>query len=92
MAIVLIVHIQDKDAVKVKKIDNSLYFSGWEPTRQVTKGKYLLITNKSEGNKTQKEVNNLLGKFYGTLLNNNSSETPERMRKKSLLHNPFPTM
>ena len=72
ITIVPIVNIQDKDAEKVNKIiDNSLYFSVWKRTRQATKGKYLLITNKSVINNAQKEVDNLLGKFYGTLLNNN---------------------
>ena len=89
MAIVLIVKIQDKDAETVKQIiDNSLFFSGWEPTMQATKGKYLLITNKSVVNNAQKEGDSLFRKFYETLLNNDSSETPVRMNKP-LLHNQF---
>ena len=88
-AIVSIVNIQDKNINKVKThIDNSLYFSEWEPTRQATKWNYLLITNKSVVNNAQNEVDNLLVKYYATLLNNNASETPGRM-KKPLLHSQF---
>ena len=88
MAIGHIVNIQDKDVDKVNIFDTSLHFSCWESTKQATKGKFQLITNKSVVNNAQKEVKNLLEKYYGILPNNNTSETLGRM-KKYLQHNRY---
>lgn len=55
MAIFLIINIKDKDKESVKKIFESFfYLLGFEATRNVFEGIYLLITNKSVIIKAQK--------------------------------------
>ena len=66
MTIVPIINIKDNDKEHIKKLfESSLYFPGFEATRKISEGMYLLITNKNVTNKAQKEADNLLLKFYG---------------------------
>ena len=87
MAIVPIININDNDKDEIKKLFNtSLYFSGFEATRKASEGMYLLITNKSVINKSQKETDNLLTKFCACRQNNPNQALPER-KKRPLIHN-----
>ena len=54
IAIVPIVNISNTEKENVKKLfKSSLYFSGFEPTRKESEGKYLLVTNKSVLNEVE---------------------------------------
>ena len=55
---------KDKDQVK-DIISKSLYFTGMEPTRKSdSEGKYLLVTTQNKLYCAQRDVDNLLGKYY----------------------------
>ena len=73
-------------------LGKSLYFTGMEPTiKTAIEGKCLLVTTKSKLYCTQREPDNLLGKYYRkTHTYNNQTETPGR-RKNFLIHNHFLT-
>ena len=79
MAIVPIINIKDTDKELIKKLfESSLYFLGFEATREASEGMYLLITNKSVINKAQKVADNLLIKFCGYRQSNPNQALPER--------------
>ena len=87
MAIVPIVNISNAEKEQVKKLfESSLYFSGFEPTRKIAEGMYLLVTNKSVINKAQNEADNLLQKFCGQRQALPNDKIPER-KKRPLIHN-----
>ena len=87
MAIVPIVNIYNDEKDNVKKLfESSLYFSGFEPTRKVSEGMYLLVTNISVLNKAQNEADNLLQLFCGKRQSTPNKNLPKR-KKRPLIHN-----
>ena len=66
MVIVPITGLKESDKVEVETIlSRSLYFNGMEPTRRSQdEGMYLLITTNLHRANSQKEVDNLLRKYY----------------------------
>ena len=87
MAIVPIINISTAEKEQIKKLfESSLYFSGFEPTRKVAEGMYLLVTNKSVMNKAQNEADNLLQTFCSQRQSTPNKNLPER-KKRPLIHN-----
>ena len=81
MVIVPIINIKYNEKEQIKKLfESSLYSSGFEATRKASESMYLLITIKSVPTKAQKEVDNLLIKFYGRKQSNLNQALPERRK------------
>ena len=64
MAIVPIITLTKDEKENVKELfESSLYLSELEPTKKLSEGMYLLITNKGVINKARNEVDSLLHFF-----------------------------